>query len=142
MDALPRFPYLRDPIASGAVIISEAVCDCCGKARGAICSHSGYAIKIPDSLCPWCVADGSAEQKYDLEFFDGYFCDAQMNSVSMPAETHRKVFARTPGFATLNPIGWWVHCGEPAEYITRLGLHDLIFECRTCHNQQVIKDFD
>ena len=142
MNPLPQFPYHRDPIASGSIKESDATCNCCEKTRGAIYSGVIYALAVPESLCPWCIADGLAEQKYDASFFDAYFCDDEMMAIFMPDEVHRRVFSRTIGFRTFNPIGWWVHCGEPAEYVSRTEPYDMIFECRNCHGQRVIQDID
>lgn len=142
MEALPQFPYHRDPVASGSIKESNAVCGCCGKARGAVYSGVTYAAGVPEALCPWCIADGSAAEKYDASFFDAYFCDEEMNIVDMPAEAHHNVFSLTIGFATFNPFGWWVHCGAPAEYISRNEPYDMIFECRQCHKQHIIQDID
>lgn len=144
MDAslLPRFPYHRDPVASGSVRASDAACECCGQARGVLYKGLVYPHGRVESLCPWCIADGSAADKYGATFFDGDFCDANSNRIEMPAEWHRKVFGQTIGFATFNPVGWWVHCGEPAEYVTRHEPYDLVFECRKCGQRQVIPDLD
>ena len=60
----------------------------------------------------------------------------------MPPEMHEAVFSRTIGFATFNPIGWWVHCGQPAEYVTRNEPYEMVFECRVCHLQHTIDDLD
>lgn len=142
MNPLPQFPYHRDPIASGSIKETGAVCECCGKARGAMFKGVVYAADAPDVLCPWCIADGLAAEKYDASFFDAYFCDDAMNEVKMPVEVHRQVFSETIGFATFNPIGWWVHCGEPAEYVFRDEPYDMIFQCRKCQKEQIIQDLD
>lgn len=142
MNPLPPFPYHRDPISSGSIKESDAVCECCGQAQGAVYAGATYAADAPKSLCPWCIADGSAEKKYDASFFDAYFCDDQMKEIAMPVEMHRQVFSRTIGFATFNPIGWWVHCGEPAEYVSRTEPYDMVFECRRCRKQHIIQDID
>jgi hypothetical protein len=139
---LPQFPYHRDPIASDSVYESDAVCECCGKARGVLYKGVSYARNSPKNLCPWCIADGSAAKKYDASFFDADFVDDDFNYVSMPPELHLEVFGKTIGFSTFNPIGWWVHCGEPAEYIKRNEPYEMVFECRKCHKQHVIEDLD
>lgn len=142
LSSLPRFPYHRDPIASGSVRESNAACECCGKSRGVLYKGVVYSLHTVESLCPWCIADGTAEHKYDASFFDAYFCDENRKCIELPAEWHRKVFGQTIGFSTFNPIGWWVHCGEPAVYISRDEPYDMIFECRKCGLRQVITDLD
>jgi uncharacterized protein len=139
---LPEFPYHRDPVASGSIRKSDAACQCCGRVRGILYAGVIYSRADVDSLCPWCIADGSAADKYDATFFDADFCDSESNQVELPAEYHRAVFGCTIGFATFNPIGWWVHCGEPAEYVTRDEPYNMVFECRRCGQRQVVPDLD
>lgn len=139
---LPNFPYHRNPIESDSVCESDAVCECCGKARGVLYKGVIYASNSPETLCPWCIADGSAAAKYDASFFDADFVDDDNEYVSMSPEHHLEVFGKTIGFATFNPIGWWVHCGEPAEYLTRNEPYEMVFECRNCHKQHIIEDLD
>ncbi len=121
-DSLPVFPYHRDPVRSGSVRPSEARCECCGQARGTLYAGVMYAREAPQSLCPWCIADGSAAERHQGHFFDASFCDDNFQPVEMPIEWSHTVFALTIGFATFNPIHWWIHCGEPAEYINRIAL--------------------
>jgi uncharacterized protein CbrC (UPF0167 family) len=142
MNPLPSFPYHRDPVASGSIKQSESECQCCGVKSGVIYSGVIYASSSVKNICPWCIADGSAEKKLDACFFDAQFCDEAGEEVIMPASVHREVFFRTIGFSTWNPIGWWVHCGRPAEFVCRREPYDLVFECRSCHKQHVIQDLD
>jgi uncharacterized protein CbrC (UPF0167 family) len=65
---LPRFPYHRNPVASGSVEASDAVCECCGKAHGIIYAGVIYTARQVKSVCPWCIADGSVAHKYDAVF--------------------------------------------------------------------------
>lgn len=141
-EALPHFPYHRDPVASGSVRASSVACQCCGKSRGVLYDGVVYSRERVESICPWCISDGSASAKWGASFFDAEFCDADLRRIEAPADWHDKVFGRTIGFATFNPIGWWVHCGEPAEYVARNEPYDMVFECRGCHLRQVIPDLD
>ena len=140
--SLPSFPYHRDPVASGSLRASDETCECCGPARGVLYDGVVYSRVDVASLCPWCIADGRAADKYDATFFDADFCDDDLNRVELPAKYYRAVFACTIGFATFNPIGWWVHCGEPAEYITRNEPYDMVFECRKCGQRHLGVDVD
>lgn len=143
--SLPQFPYHRDPVASGSVEESDASCECCGRARGVIYTGVIYTVAKVKTICPWCIADGSAADKYDATFFDADFAeytDRKRKRVELPQQYYRAVFGCTIGFATYNPIDWWVHCGEPAEYITREEPYAMVFECRRCGSRQVIYDCD
>lgn len=142
MNVLPHFPYHRDPVASGSVRHSNDLCDCCGQSRGVLYKGSVYSSESIENICPWCISDGSAATQFKATFFDADFCDDQGNAVRLPQPFYRDVFDRTIGFATFNPFGWWVHCGEPAEYVTRHEPYDMVFECRVCHKQHIIQDLD
>lgn len=141
---LPRFPFHRDPIASGSLRASDVRCECCGLARGVLYDGPIYGRRRAEisALCPWCIADGSAAERFGLRFIDGDFRDEAYAAVDLPLEWDRRVFAQTAGFATFNPIAWWVHCGEPAEYVARIEPYELVFECRHCHRRQVLEDLD
>ena len=140
-EPLPHFPYHRDPVASGSVEASTKPCDCCGQSSGVLYTGNTHCRGKP-RLCPWCIADGSASNRFGATFFDAYFVDDDGEMVDLPEQVQREVFGRTIGFATCNPIGWWVHCGEPAEYVRRDEPYDMVFECRKCHRQHIIEDFD
>ena len=63
-EQLPRFRYHPNPLATGAVKASDAICVCCGLSHGHIYGGPVYAVTVlDDSLCPWCIADGSASAK-------------------------------------------------------------------------------
>jgi uncharacterized protein CbrC (UPF0167 family) len=71
MSTLPAFGYHPDPIATESVLASDSVCVCCGQARGFVYVEPVYATqKCQDSLCPWCIAEGSANNKFDASFTD------------------------------------------------------------------------
>jgi uncharacterized protein CbrC (UPF0167 family) len=140
--ALPVFPYHRDPVSSGSVEASNALCACCGKANGIRYTGNVYSRQEVEEVCPWCIADGSAAERFDAIFIDGHFCDDQFNYIELSPELDTAVFARTIGFATFNPVAWWVHCGQPAEYVTRNEPYDLVFQCRVCGREHIVPDYD
>ena len=139
---LPVFPYHRDPVASGSIRFGDEVCECCGLARGALYNGVIYAKGNVENLCPWCIASGAAADKFKAIFFDADFCDETGAMVDLPEHFNRTVFGCTIGFSTFNPIGWWVHCGEPAEYVTRIEPYEMIFQCRKCGLRHSIDDLD
>ncbi len=142
MILLPHFPYHRDPVASGSIRFSSELCECCGQSRGALYKGNVYSPALIENICPWCILDGSAAVKYDASFFDADFCDDQGQRICLPESYYKDVFDRTIGFATFNPFDLWVHCGEPAEYLTRNEPYDMVFECKICQKQHIIHDID
>ena len=139
---LPYFPYHRDPVASGSIRQTDALCECCGQSRGVLYDGVVYSQSEVEALCPWCIASGAAADKYDAAFFDADFRDDADNLVDLPEHFYRAVFGCTIGFSTFNPIGWWVHCGEPAEYVTRIEPYEMVFQCKKCGEQHSIDDLD
>jgi len=139
---LPQFIYHLDPISSGSITKSDAICECCGQTPGLLYAGVVYAVENVEAVCPWCIANGSAAEKFSATFFDAYFCDDDDNPIDMSRGDYHAVFGCTIGFATYNPIGWWVHCGTPAEYVTRDEPYDMIFECRKCGLRHTIEDLD
>jgi Uncharacterised protein family (UPF0167) len=68
---LPRFTYHPDPRATGFVVESNAICLACGAARGHIYTGPVYAVEeLAEAICPWCIADGTAADRFDAEFTD------------------------------------------------------------------------
>ena len=129
-------------MASGSLRKSDHICECCGQSWGTLYQGNIYTKHHVTNVCPWCIADGSATDKFGATFIDGSFCNDELRYVSLTDQANREVFGCTIGFATFNAIGWWVHCGEPAEYVTRIEPYEMVFECRKCAKRHVIEDLD
>jgi uncharacterized protein len=118
---LPTFRYHKDPIRSGSVIASKAKCCCCRKARGFIYTGPIYAeAELDDALCPWCIADGSAHEKFDVTFVDSE-AFAERSSETAIVE----ISERTPGFNAWQSENWPSCCGEPAAFLTPAGSKEI-----------------
>ncbi|HEX5829769.1 MAG TPA: CbrC family protein, partial [Gemmatimonadaceae bacterium] len=64
-EPLPSFRYHPDPVAAGSIEPSDAVCRCCGRARGYIYAGPVCAEEeFDDALCPWCITDGQAAARF------------------------------------------------------------------------------
>jgi uncharacterized protein CbrC (UPF0167 family) len=110
---LPTFRYHPDPIATGSVKPSEAVCRCCGKARGYIYTASVYARESQrDSICPWCIADGSAATKFEAMFSD----DHPLAQAGVPDAIIDEVTRRTPGYSSWQQEVWLSCCKDASEF--------------------------
>lgn len=111
-ELLPEFPYHPDPVATGVVVPSDATCLCCERKRGHIYTGPVYAAEdLTGHLCPWCIADGSAAERFDAHFTGG---------TSLGDDVPLKVFAavdsRTPGFEAWQEPQWFFHCGDGAAF--------------------------
>ena len=118
---LPQFRYHPDPIRSGSIVESDKKCKCCRKARGYIYTGPVYAERdLDESLCPWCIADGSAAEKYEALFIDDACFDDDM-----PAEAVDEISQRTPGYNAWQGEQWPVCCGDATQFIMPAGLKEV-----------------
>jgi uncharacterized protein CbrC (UPF0167 family) len=110
-EALPTFRYYRDPVGDGTIQPSPEVCDACSRARGFLVTSTVHGADVPAdvSLCPWCVADGTAHDRFGASY----------NEVDpgAGAEATAEAETRTPGFATWQDWEWPTHCGDVAVYV-------------------------
>jgi uncharacterized protein CbrC (UPF0167 family) len=124
--ALPFFPYHPDPLATGAVEPSSAVCASCGQARGFVYVGPVYGpMEYDDRLCPWCVADGTAHACLGVEFVDPAGVGGYGAWQAVPEAVVAAVSQRTPGFNGWQQEHWFTHCGDAAAFLGRVGHAEL-----------------
>jgi uncharacterized protein len=118
---LPEFPYHPDPLVTGFVEGSEATCLSCNQGRGFIYTGPVYAAdEFTESICPWCIADGSAAAR-----FEAMFTDDQPIPEDVPAEVVNVVTTRTPGFGGWQQEHWLYHCADGAAFLGVVGWPEL-----------------
>lgn len=115
---LPKFVYHPDPLASGSIGASEAACRCCRRKRGYIYLGPVYSERddLDDALCPWCIADGKAHEK-----FEASFADEASFPEEIPPEVVEVVAYRTPGFNSWQQEQWLACCGDAAAFLEPIG---------------------
>ena len=123
----PDFKYHPDPIATGVIKKSDGECICCGSKTGYIYVGPVYSTEeLDEQICPWCIADGSAHEKFDASFTDedgiGGYGDWDKIDNSIVEE----VAYRTPGFMGWQQEQWWTHCGDAGAFIGRAGKKELL----------------
>jgi uncharacterized protein len=124
---LPNFKYHPDPLATGSIEPSDRQCLACGQVRGFIYRESPYAEKeLIDALCPWCIADGTAHEKFDAEFVDAAGVGGYGDWESVSDEIVAEVAHRTPGFTGWQQERWFTHCADAAEFLGRAGQKELL----------------
>lgn len=125
-ETLPTFKYHPDPVKTGSIEPSPAKCVCCGRARGYIYTGPVYAVgEYHESICPWCIADGSAHEKLDASFHDESGVGGGGMWDEVPEEVVEEVAFRTPGFSAWQQEQWWTHCGDAAQFLGRAGRAEL-----------------
>ncbi len=111
--SLPKFRYHPDPIATGSIEESDTTCLCCEQARGYIYVCNTYSEEdIEEAICPWCIADGSAAEKFEATFTDP---DPLLDE-GVPEEVVDEVTQRTPGFISWQQDVWLSCCDDACEF--------------------------
>jgi uncharacterized protein CbrC (UPF0167 family) len=114
---LPSFAYHPDPLATGSIVESDAECEACGQERGYRYTGPVYAEDDIEDLCPWCIADGSAADRFDATFTD--------LDDDLPDDAADTIAKRTPGFSGWQQEVWLSHCGDGAAFLGRVGAAEL-----------------
>src|SRR5262245_31850617 len=103
---LPVFKYHPDPLSSGSIKESKELCRCCGEERGCIYIRSVYAQEnLDESICPWCIAEGRAHDR-----FDAVFIDEAILPDELPEAVMEELAERTPGYTTWQSERWFACC--------------------------------
>ena len=124
-DELPSFKYHPDPIATGSVVLSPEVCPICGESRGFAYGGIPYGTTELEHICPWCIEDGSAHEKFKVEFTDPEGVGGYGQWEKVPLGALEEVAFRTPGFAGWQQERWFTHCGNAAEFLGPMGKTEL-----------------
>lgn len=121
--ALPVFRYHPDPLASGSVKPApDTPCLGCNRMRGYVYSGPAYTEKnfiLENSLCPWCIADGTAAKQFGATFNDA----GTMEDVS--PEVMKEIEERTPGFHGWQQESWLTCCDDAAAFLGVVGAKEL-----------------
>ncbi|MFC9279090.1 CbrC family protein [Streptomyces collinus] len=115
-DSLPFFRYHPDPLASGAIRAAAETCACCKRNAGWIYTATFYTAQdVSGRFCPWCIADGSAAERFAGEFADSCGLDGVSEDIL------HEVTRRTPGFHAWQDPHWLVHCQDAAAFLGEVG---------------------
>jgi uncharacterized protein CbrC (UPF0167 family) len=118
---LPAFKYHRSPVQSGSVEESDKGCKCCGEIRGYIYVGPVYSeTDLEESICPWCIGDGAAHQK-----FNATFVDEEALPDELPESVVQALSQRTPGYDSWQPERWFACCGDAMTYLEPAGIREI-----------------
>jgi uncharacterized protein len=121
--ALPVFKYHPDPLATGSVIESNAVCRCCGQNRGYIYTSSVYASEdLDNEICPWCIGDGRAAENFGATFVD----DRPLREAGIEEAIILEVTTKTPGYDTWQGDVWLSHCNDACAFLGDAPKEDVV----------------
>jgi uncharacterized protein len=120
-EALPAFRYHPDPVGTGSVEPASTACVACGRQRGFVYTGPVYAAEdLRRAICPWCIADGGAAER-----FDAAFTDAAGVPADVPMPVIEEVTRRTPGFSAWQQEHWVYHCGDGCAFLGAVGRKEL-----------------
>lgn len=123
---LPFFKYHPDPIATGSIEPSASPCLACGRETGFIyIGQPSAEEELIDAFCPWCIADGSAHEKFGAEFTDADSIGGYGAWEEVAPDIIAEVSYRTPGFTGWQQEMWFTHCGDAGEFLGRAGRKEL-----------------
>jgi uncharacterized protein len=113
-ETLPTFKYHLDPIRNEVIVAGDGICICCGRARGYLYVGPAFTTnrEVRDNVCPWCVADGSAAQKYDAYFVGSH----PLLSAGISRAIVDEVTEQTPGYFCWQSDNWQSHCNDACVY--------------------------
>ena len=120
-ERLPNFRYHPDPVATGSIEASSRTCDVCLQQRSFLYVGPVYTSRADEpSVCPWCIADGSAARHFDAQF-----TDVGPGLGEAPPEVVDEVLTRTPGFTGWQQEEWPGHCSDASVYVGPVGAAEL-----------------
>jgi uncharacterized protein len=128
-EVLPTFIYHLDPVRNDVIAASHGVCVCCGRARGFLYVGPAFTTseEVDDNICPWCIADGSAALKYDVEFADS----RSLLKAGITRAVVDQVTKRTPGYFCRQSDNWQSHCKDACTYHGDATVEDIANATRT-----------
>lgn len=119
--SLPVFRYHPDPIDTGSITPSDATCVVCDERRGFVYAGPVYAEEdFDDTICPWCLANGSAHKT-----LGAMFVDTEAFAVDTPEHVIAEISERTPGYSAWQAEEWPSCCGDAAAFIGPFGIAEL-----------------
>ena len=119
---LPSFRCHPDPLSTGSVVPSDAVCLCCNKARGFVYVGPVNADEdLDDQLCPWCIASGDAHNKFDATFMDEGGVGGYGDWEAVSQHVVDEVCQRTPAFMAWQQESWFTCCEDAAAFLGHVG---------------------
>lgn len=124
MQTLPTFFYNPNAYALGLIEAQSITCQCCGQVRSHVYRGRLYSRAEVRALCPWCIADGSAVEKFAGSFVSIFESELE-GSPSISQASIEEVSCRTPGYLAWQDDVWLGHCGEACIFVGYVGSKEL-----------------
>ena len=115
---LPQFRYHPEP--DSVFQKARRKCPQCGVMRDLEYVGQQYGLAEIEHLCGYCIADGSAARKFELEFTNPDGTEPGPGSEKFDELVHR-----TPGYEGPEGDPWPVHCDDYCAHLGRVGWRDI-----------------
>ena len=123
---LPTFKYHPDPVATGSIVQLSQECASCHSIREWIYAGPVYgAFEDQPIICPWCIADGTANRVLGVEFVDPPGIGGYGDWDAVSREVVDEISLRTPSFNGWQQERWYTHCKDGAAFMGVFGASDL-----------------
>ncbi|SDX05619.1 CbrC family protein [Paenibacillus sp. CF384] len=144
MKLLPIFKYHPNPIVTGMIIESNAICPVCEEQTDHVYVGPFFSIDEVEDICPWCIENGQAASKFNGEFQDSASCEEISNKEKLDELVHR-----TPGYSGWQQEYWLYHCDDYCTFVDYVGwkeikgiAHELTEDFnRYGYSEEEIKDY-
>ncbi|MBA4056203.1 MAG: hypothetical protein C0490_15920 [Marivirga sp.] len=107
MANIPDFKYNPNTIKLGIIKKEKTTCPVCEQNRDFVYTGPFFSADEVEGICPWCIKDGSAAEKYQGEFQDSASCDDVDKD-----EYIIELTTQTPGYSGWQQERWLSHCGD------------------------------
>ena len=119
---LPKFKYSPNAYELDLFEEKEGICSVCNEKRNLRYRSSFYSVEKPDYICPWCIANGKAAEKFNGNFNDycgieGVSPDPNDPPSTIPEEMLLEICHKTPSYISYQQEKWLTHCNEPCKYL-------------------------
>jgi hypothetical protein len=128
-EQMPHFKYYPTALEDNIFVKTDNVCDVCGEKvnfeyTGPI--YGGDKDLREPTICPRCIADGSAHHKFNIKF---NICEwySAPNDIweNVPKGVVEEIEERTPGYTSWQGQRWWVHHDDAAIFLGRAGKEEI-----------------
>ncbi len=132
---IPKFKYHPDPLGTEMFRQGEIkTCCCCGRQTDIWYDGPFYGdcdVRVPDDdewpyermdfVCPDCIADGSAAEKFQCVFQ----ADELVGERPADPAARDEWLHRTPGYYCWQEPYWYTHCGDYCAFLGSVGWKEI-----------------
>jgi uncharacterized protein CbrC (UPF0167 family) len=91
---LPHFKYHPKPLETGSIVNRKTHCPVCDQEQDSVYVGPFYSTaEVEEEICPWCIKNGDAANKFDGIFQDPESCESVEKEEYIDELIHR-----TPGY--------------------------------------------